>query len=447
MFYYRLSHLNIYIFFMSRFFMILPLNCQFEITERCNEGCSYCYNAFRDDPPEDEYDSEGIARRIAENEIFYVVITGGEPFVVKDKVFRAGEVFSASNVDFSINTNLTLISRDDVKRLKDLGVVSFLTSVVSHNPEDHDVIKRRPGAFERTMKGIGLVKEQGIHLAANMVITQFNKDQVYDTGRYLHERFGDLSFCATPIMPTPGKDTELLAVSSEDYVRGLDSLLRLREDFGIGVDSLCPPLPCLFENQSKNALFLKRSCVGGRTTFTVSVDGQVRPCSHSAERYGSILDEDLVNIFPKMSKWQGSELVPEDCGDCSYEDSCRGGCRVSALAFSDDIAGKHPYFQRALESCKLTLDTENFNFSKVIQNSSGALRYRVEEGGRVTVYLSPHANAVLSQSQLDLYRIIRLRNGESLQKVKKDLRIDENFFENTVNFLERRGLIKLVGSV
>lgn len=426
--------------------MILPLNCQFEITERCNEGCGYCYNAFRDDPTEGEYDSERIARRIAENEIFYAVITGGEPFVVKDKVFHAGEVFSGNNVDFSVNTNLTLITRDDVKRLKDLGVISFLTSVVSYNPEIHDAIKRRPGAFKRTMNGIEIVKEQGIHLAANMVITQLNKDQVYDTGRYLHERFGGVSFCATPIMPTPGKDIDLLAVSSEEYVSGLDDLLGLREDFGMGVDSLCPPLPCLFEDQNKYALFLKRSCVGGRTTFTVSVDGQVRPCSHSVERYGSIIDEDLATIFPKMSKWQGSELVPEDCGDCSYEDSCRGGCRVSALAFSDDITGKHPYFQGALESRMFASDTKNLDFNKVIQNGNGSLRYRVEEEGMVTVYLNPYANAVLSQPQLDLYRLVRLRNGESLDSVRKDLGIDGDFFEKAVGIFERKGLIKLVDS-
>lgn len=425
--------------------MIIPIGCQYEITEGCNHSCTYCYNYFRDLPSVGNSEGCGIVERIADQNVFFVVMTGGEPFLVREKLFSSADVFEKNNIDFSINTNLTLVSREDLQKLKSKGLFSVLTSFISYDSEIHDGVTGVSGSHKRVMEGMGLTVGEEINLAANMVINRLNKDQVYETGKFLYESFGDISFCATPMIPSPGKPLDFLSVSSEEYVKGLDDLLRLNQDFGMRVDSLCPPLPCIFDDLSKYKLFLRRTCVGGRTTFTVSSDGQVRPCSHSDGKYGNILEESLELILGRMTSWRNDSLIPEECSDCAYELSCRGGCRVAAQAFSDSLKGVHPYFYKPVreglefEQEQLLFNLENSN----LKIGEGRFRYREEEGGFRTVYLSPMAFMTMSESYFNLFKVLRAYDGKNIGEIREGIGMDFEFFSGAVGAFQKRGLMRV----
>lgn len=68
----------------------------------------------------------------------------------------------------------------------------------------------------------------------------------------------------------------------------------------------------------------------------VSCNGDVRPCAHNPFSYGNLLEEDLRDIWQKMSDWRSAQYVPESCLDCTWLNRCNGGCRTSAKAFNGD---------------------------------------------------------------------------------------------------------------
>ena len=62
----------------------IPLNCQIEITYRCNHLCSFCYNSptgQREMTTDEIFESLG---KISEFGVLYVTLTGGEALCHKD---------------------------------------------------------------------------------------------------------------------------------------------------------------------------------------------------------------------------------------------------------------------------------------------------------------------------------------------------------------------------
>lgn len=426
--------------------MNLPISGQFELTERCNLSCRYCYNHFRDAPSKDNPYIEEVARKISENELFYVVITGGEPFINKEALQGVASIFYKNNMDFSVNTNLTLADRNDLKRLKEKGMISILTSVISCDPSVHDYISQEDGSFDETMRGLETVKREKIHVAVNMVINKKNKDQVYETGKFLIDNFGINSFCATALILTPGRDVENLAISAEEYVSGLEDLLRLEEDTGINVETLHPPLPCMFSNPSKFMKFLQRSCVGGVYALTISPYGGVRPCSHSDKEYGNVNQEKLKDIFSKMQEWRTGELTPKDCSSCAEVEYCKGGCRIAAFTSTGSLNGAHPYKKMPLkEKIKRENPPEELpSFSAVkIKKPDRNLKYREETDGNITVYVQPKAFATLTKTGFKLLKYLYSMDGENLGAIEKECGVDLQTFTKMISFLKERKLLYL----
>jgi radical SAM protein with 4Fe4S-binding SPASM domain len=103
----------------------------------------------------------------------------------------------------------------------------------------------------------------------------------------------------------------------------------------------CYPL-CFIKDMGKYEKFTRRKCTAGIYSATIGSDGQVRPCSHSNRVYGSILTEDMVTIFARMSEWKTGELLPRKCLKCTFLKKCSGGCRCEA-EYAGNIKNLDPY--------------------------------------------------------------------------------------------------------
>ncbi|MBE9593614.1 MAG: radical SAM protein, partial [Proteobacteria bacterium] len=79
--------------------------------------------------------------------------SGGEPLLRKD-LFEI--MIHAKELDMSlvINTNGTLISRRIAEKLVDSGVQEVIISIDSANPEIHDEIRGRKGAWRKAIEGM-----------------------------------------------------------------------------------------------------------------------------------------------------------------------------------------------------------------------------------------------------------------------------------------------------
>ena len=322
-----------------------PISVQVELTTECSNRCPHCYNYQRQDDDPDVTMSIDELRAtldvLARAKVFSITFTGGEPLLQPALVVEAIRLCRVKKIACSINTNLTVLTEKTVVRMKEAGSFKVLTSIASYEESTHDVMMGKEGAFSRTLRGIELLKKHDVWIGANMVVTQQNANQVYETGLFAH-KLGITMFSATKASPPLGCPDYSTIQPTHDQVRhSLDELLRVRDSTGLSVDALEPYPLCFLGDIEKYEKFARRRCSAGVTSATIGADGQVRPCSHSNRMYGNIFEEDMFTIYSRMSEWRTGELVPEKCLACEYFVSCSGGCRCEA-EYHGDIRGMDP---------------------------------------------------------------------------------------------------------
>ena len=247
-------------------------------------------------------------------------------------------------VTFGINTNLTLLDPEIVVLLKNLGIKSVLTSLMSADQEINDALVQRRGSFKRTIAGIKLAISMGLGVTINMVVTRRNFATIQETGR-LAKELGASTFCATKASAPPNcLDFSEFAIDGQQLSEMFITLLLIRKMYGIRTDSLEHYPACVFPNEEARAAFGSRNCSAGKTSCTIGFDGNIRPCSHAPMSCGNIKDG-MRQSWLKMSCWRTDELVPIHCKEICGESpkKCGGGCRVEAYRDCHRLDGLDPF--------------------------------------------------------------------------------------------------------
>ncbi len=131
-------------------------NLQFELSSRCNERCIHCYipnskkNVGIDMPLNkfkeiiDEYSSMGGIS---------VALSGGEVFLHKNMI-EILRYCRKKDLKITILTNLTILTDEHIKVLKEVDVSFIQTSLYSMKSEIHDSITTVKGSFYKTKNSI-----------------------------------------------------------------------------------------------------------------------------------------------------------------------------------------------------------------------------------------------------------------------------------------------------
>lgn len=354
-----------------------PVMIQWEVTPSCNLSCLHCYNHWRDASQAEDCHltsrehhnnwKEAVVE-IIRNEVFSVVVTGGEPLIVIRHLSKFLKLLSDQGVRLTLNTNATLLDDEAALLLKECGIASLLVSLPSHSEEVNDLITQTPRSWERTCSGIEVAMRNNIAVTINMVVSQPNLGQVMKTAQFV-QGLGVNNFAATRVAsPENCPDFSHLELSNAEFDVMLTELLQVEEQLGLKVDSLEFYPYCAFSTRRQLSTFGSRMCSAGKTSCTIGHDGQIRPCSRSSFVYGNISDG-LGEAWTKMEPWRNGELNPEECQNCKLLGACGGGCKVNAFQTTgrldkpDPVANlSNPLLTRAkTEPVVISVDTFELN--------------------------------------------------------------------------------------
>lgn len=136
-----------------------PLRVTFEVTYRCNLSCPFCFQEFAREQSPDfkktfELSNEEILAAVDDlPRHTLITFNGGEVFVRKDfpELLRA---IRARGRRCNIVTNGTMLFADKAELLVDQSSVLSAGVSIDGISETHDLIRRLPGAFERTVANL-----------------------------------------------------------------------------------------------------------------------------------------------------------------------------------------------------------------------------------------------------------------------------------------------------
>lgn len=158
--------------------LFLPYSVMFEITQRCNLNCKFCYlgnlkNTESDMPIEKVFN---LIDQLEEVGCMEVILLGGEPLIRRDfpEIYK---YIKKKGMLVTIWTNGTLISPKVADLFKKYPPHHLRISIYAASKQGYEKIADNGNAFNLLKRGMRLLKKRGIYFTLRSLITKLNLDE------------------------------------------------------------------------------------------------------------------------------------------------------------------------------------------------------------------------------------------------------------------------------
>jgi len=324
--------------------LVAPVSVNFEITDKCNLSCSFCFNANQ------EYQSQFVKEKfipvrianenatshrigvldrlqqmckildkLSDAGVFEVRFFGGEFTVFKywrELIKYAGE----KGFFISFVSNGYLFLDDDIDYLARYGVSSC--SISLHGNESiHDSIVGKKGSYSRAMDTIKRLQKVGITVSVVYTPCAENSFQIYSFVQELKECYGVSNFGINRLFHDERYENLVLT----DYLRLLVDIKKCYLELGVNI-SLSDSLPrCVVPVRFWPYLSY---CSQGVGFAQVDFNGRIKHCSATSVPLGNILEQELNELWGEpLESMRSLKHLPMLCRICPI--FCGGGCSAS----------------------------------------------------------------------------------------------------------------------
>lgn len=323
----------------------------FKPTEACNSRCIYCdvVKKKTNGPRRMSFETlELMFRRVNEfllespQEDMKIIWHGGEPLLLGPRYFEQALRYQEKHcsetfdrIEHSIQSNLTLLTREFLAPLRRLGITSIGSS---YDPIDNirGLGKNRDSRAynQKFLEAIGLLEEEGFNWGVIYVVTKYSLAQPLEIFHYLTNLSPMRGLMINPVQ-IYGCGLDHLKVTPVEYADFLGAIFPLwwrnRQDFGH-----IEPFASLLQNLlgEHKSLFCVESGACAYSHIDVLPDGRASHCGRSADwgllDYGSIQEKSFSQILAdpqrEMLVRRNTVLPETECQGCRFWDICHGGC-------------------------------------------------------------------------------------------------------------------------
>lgn len=311
-------------------------SCVWEITLKCCFNCAYC-GSKAGTARENELTTDeciDIASQLSDLGCRRVSLIGGEVFMRPDwgVIVRA---LTSRGIKAAIITNGFLFSEDIIDELKQSGIESVAVSL--DGPEEiHDAFRQK-GSFERGLRAIRVLTENGIHVSVITTLHSRNAGrlkEMYEILRNTGIFAWQIQACSP--MGNAAKGSLSTEIDFNEVIRFVEEHIR-KADFRIGIaDNIgyyTESEGYLRGNYSGYAVF--RGCGAGLRSIGIDSIGNVRGCESMYDDYfieGNLREKSLAEIWNDPDAFSynrnfNTDLLTGHCKTCPHNYRCAGGCR------------------------------------------------------------------------------------------------------------------------
>lgn len=273
----------------------------FELTARCNAYCKHCYNNSGINNDEDFMTPQkwiDFAKYIVDRGgVFECLLSGGEPFLLGEKLFDIMDVLHDDGTIFLVMTNGQLVSEKIAKRLKKYQFHWLQVSIDGATKEYHDAFRQKEGCWEKAVNGAMAISNNGIPLKIAHCVTPYNLKDIDDMCELAYS-LGASSIMIGGISLSGRTMTNMDLLLSENDIIIMDEKIetnRMKYQGKMKVKSA---------NSVKSGL--KNHSKRPRSGAVIRPNGDIRIDGMAPFIIGNILEEDFTHVWEsKVDKcWQ-----------------------------------------------------------------------------------------------------------------------------------------------
>ncbi|MDP3277969.1 MAG: radical SAM protein [Deltaproteobacteria bacterium] len=309
-----------------------------ELTSYCNQKCGYCYNDFREDGgkslgslPTEELLAL-VDRALTEVEFDHVTLTGGEPFARAD-IFDVMDVAKRHGVGIQIISNGGLITEAMATRLAPYKPSFVQVTLDGATKEQHEAHVGE-GHYDKTLRGISLLKMQGVTVVGCTVISRKNAKEL---GAILDQfrRLGVTSVALSRFSPAgyATRNVAELLPSRSDMIEALSQAEVRGRDHKMQVQVTMPMPPCVIEHSDFPNVRFGGCPIGTEMQeFALGPKGELRNCTLHTEVIGDGHTQSFAELVEAPAVMHYRDVTPEFCAPCPHKRTCVGGCGAAGVA-------------------------------------------------------------------------------------------------------------------
>jgi radical SAM protein with 4Fe4S-binding SPASM domain len=317
---------------------------QWGLTERCNLRCRHCYQGGEQvpemTPDEFKRQIDGATKMFQAWESEHGIkvspsihFTGGEPLLYEG-FFDVVAYSRGKGYSVALMTNGALITKDDAKRVYDLGISD--TQISLEGPlKLHDSI-RGHGSYKAMVKGVERLIEAGNRVSGMATLSRLNFDAIEETVE-IGKATGLYGIGFSRLVPHGnGKALVDKLLTPQELRVAYQKIFSLNSS-SFEVTS-GDPLATMFlgVKPPKGCKLSLSGCSAAFSGVTITSDGKVMACRRIGLVAGNLKKKSLREIWDSsclLWRLRERKSYTGKCGRCSLWPSCRG-CRAVAYAYS-----------------------------------------------------------------------------------------------------------------
>ncbi len=304
-----------------------PVSVMIELLTQCNLRCTHCYLPEHNNPGISSEKVISLLHEMKTLGILNVAFTGGEVFL-HPNIFEFIETARKLHMRVTLLSNGTLINDNIAKKLAELHITEFSTTMFSLNPSIHDAITQKKGSLNALLNGLEILKKHGVRVKVKTPIMELNAFDFLEVKQFCDEN-GFNYMCSPTIFSKNDGDASPKELSAQYNTMALilKDVDRLYRDDRKTMHQYDVPCTAIFYNLS------------------IDANGDVYPCNALLQKIGNIHDNTIEDIWNNSSDLKLIQDITNadlsECNDCKYIEYC-DRCPGRAYLEGDGIKACDP---------------------------------------------------------------------------------------------------------
>ncbi len=273
-------------------------------TSACNLRCEGCWaGEYKKSESLEPELFDRILREAKELGIYWIVLSGGEPFVYKPLLDIIAE---HPDMGFMAYTNGTLIDEKTADRLADLA--NFMPVFSLEGWREQTDARRGDGVFDQVMEAMDRLRERGVFFGASVTVTRGNVEILFSDEfiDFLVDKGAVLEWCFHYIPIGRNPDPSLMITTDQ------------RAWLARRVPQLRKEKPILIADFWNDGEAVNGCIAGGRLYFHINASGDVEPCAFAhfavdnirGKSLKEVLQNPLFKAYQKRHPFHENHLAP-----------------------------------------------------------------------------------------------------------------------------------------